>query len=124
MGSKRGVVAFTPVAGASSSSRPASSPDGGDTSPATLTVSPGQPLPTRQASTAVPSSAYPTLRLGSKGPSVVWLQQHLGITADGDFGHGTQASVIAYQQHHGLTPDGVVGPMTWNVLRGGDSQAA
>jgi len=54
-----------------------------------------------------------TVRIGSKGLDVIYLQQKLGITSDGSFGPITQKSVEAFQASHGLIADGVVGPLTW-----------
>lgn len=51
-------------------------------------------------------------KLGSKGDVVKQIQQKLGITADGNFGPGTEKSVKEWQTKNGLTPDGVVGPST------------
>lgn len=34
-----------------------------------------------------------TLKLGSKGDSVKWLQKALNLTADGIFGKGTETAV-------------------------------
>ncbi len=65
------------------------------------------------------SPGLPTLRLthpNTKGPSVIYLQQKLGIGADGVFGTGTDRAVRAFQQQHGLKVDGVVGPATWAAL--------
>jgi peptidoglycan hydrolase-like protein with peptidoglycan-binding domain len=61
----------------------------------------------------------PTLAKGATSAAVVTLQQDLGITADGDFGPGTQAAVEAFQLNKGITSDGVVGRSTWNLLDGG-----
>jgi peptidoglycan hydrolase-like protein with peptidoglycan-binding domain len=66
--------------------------------------------------------ALPTLRRGAgirpqaPNPDVRVLQQRLGITADGQFGEGTQKAVINFQQRRGLGVDGVVGPETWAAL--------
>lgn len=49
-------------------------------------------------------------KIGSKGDVVKQIQQKLGITADGNFGPGTEKSVKEWQTKNGLTPDGVVGP--------------
>lgn len=76
------------------------------------------------ASPAIPthipaSPGLPMLRLthpNTKGPSVVYLQQKLGIGADGVFGSGTDRAVRAFQQAHGLKVDGIVGPATWAAL--------
>jgi peptidoglycan hydrolase-like protein with peptidoglycan-binding domain len=68
---------------------------------------------------AAPPTGLPTLRLthpNTKGPSVVYLQQKLGIGADGVFGSGTDRAVRAFQTAHGLTSDGIVGPATWAAL--------
>ena len=72
---------------------------------------------------ATPEPARPTLRKGSRGPSVVELQERLNdrgadppLNADGIFGKLTKAAVISYQSQNGLDPDGVVGPLTWASL--------
>ncbi|WP_164018707.1 peptidoglycan-binding protein [Pyxidicoccus trucidator] len=68
------------------------------------------------------SLAPPTLRSGSKGASVVTLQNKLKAAgfnpgaADGAFGPKTEAAVKAFQRARGLTSDGVVGPKTWSAL--------
>jgi len=58
------------------------------------------------------------LRKGSKGPEVVKMQQALGITADGDFGLGTQIAVKNFQKKNGLTADGIAGPNTLTKILG------
>jgi len=58
----------------------------------------------------------PTVRLGSKGENVRYLQTLLGLKTDGDFGPLTEAAVKAFQKAHGLVPDGVVGRHTWDTL--------
>jgi peptidoglycan hydrolase-like protein with peptidoglycan-binding domain len=72
--------------------------------------------------------ATPTLGPGSRGPAVVALQQQLNaagaaVGTDGVFGARTRAAVVAFQQGAGLTADGVVGPKTWQSLRGGGKKA-
>lgn len=69
--------------------------------------------------------ARPVLRLGSRGPAVVDLQNRLNqsgasLLPDGQFGGKTRAAVMGFQRERGLTPDGVVGAMTWAALDGGD----
>jgi hypothetical protein len=70
-----------------------------------------------------PEPARPTLRKGSRGPSVVELQERLNtrgadppLNTDGIFGKLTKAAVVSYQSQNGLDPDGVVGPLTWGSL--------
>jgi peptidoglycan hydrolase-like protein with peptidoglycan-binding domain len=63
-----------------------------------------------------PSHNQPTIQQGATGPAVVLLQQHLGISADGQFGPQTRAAVIAFQTSHHLSADGIVGPQTWGAM--------
>ncbi len=56
------------------------------------------------------------LKIGSKGSDVRLLQEKLGLTADGDFGPGTEAKVKAWQAANGLTADGIVGDVTWSKM--------
>ncbi len=75
-------------------------------------------------------STSSTLRIGSRGSEVVWLQQSLikedvgskaealkKSGADGSFGPITLAAVIEYQKDNNLTADGVVGPRTRAELK-------
>jgi len=64
------------------------------------------------------------LKNGSKGDDVKKLQEKLGLTADGDFGPGTEAKVKAWQTANGLTADGIVGDGTWGKLFGSAAPAA
>lgn len=71
-----------------------------------------------------PTHAQPILREGQRGPAVVLLQDLLFrqgvLTAqpDGLFGKETWRAVRLFQARHGLTVDGIVGPSTWQKLRG------
>jgi hypothetical protein len=61
------------------------------------------------------------LRVGSKGATVVALQEQLNrhgatLKADGDFGLATRRAVIAFQESAGLVADGIVGTRTWDAL--------
>jgi murein DD-endopeptidase MepM/ murein hydrolase activator NlpD len=67
------------------------------------------------APAAVPASK-PTVKKGSKGKAVAYLQSKLGITADGAFGPITDRSVRAFQASKGLVVDGIVGPKTWAAI--------
>ena len=59
----------------------------------------------------------PTLRLGSAGSDVKYLQRMLGnLEVDGDFGPATKARVIAFQKRAGLDQTGVVDHPTWVSL--------
>lgn len=62
---------------------------------------------------AVPPGPRPTIRVGSSGEAVKEWQRVIGVTADGKFGSGTEASTKAWQRARGLTADGVVGANTW-----------
>lgn len=70
------------------------------------------------------SLARPTLRRGSRGSSVIELQQRLitlGFTpgtVDGIFGSHTDSAVRAFQRSRRITVDGIVGPQTWSHLYG------
>lgn len=47
-----------------------------------------------------------------------FLQEQLGITADGKFGVNTKTAVINYQKKNKLTADGIVGLNTWKKILG------
>jgi peptidoglycan hydrolase-like protein with peptidoglycan-binding domain len=53
------------------------------------------------------------LKRGLSGEPVKILQAKLGVTADGQFGPGTEAALKTYQQQHGLKVDGIAGPDTF-----------
>jgi putative chitinase len=59
----------------------------------------------------------PVLRFGARGADVTFLQQHLGITADGDFGARTFDAVVKFQTQKQLMADGIVGLATWAALQ-------
>jgi putative chitinase len=58
------------------------------------------------------------IKKGSKGPTVVALQEALSIGADGSFGGGTEKALKAWQEANGLTADGIAGPKTLEKLLG------
>jgi len=70
------------------------------------------------APAASPIASGGTLRRGSKGDDVKKMQAKLGLTADGDFGPGTEAALKKWQAANGLTADGVAGPKTLAKLLG------
>lgn len=64
---------------------------------------------------------HPTLKLGSRGDQVVWLQQHLialghSMQPTGIFNRVTHRAVRRFQKNRGLKVDGVVGTQTWNRI--------
>ncbi len=67
-------------------------------------------------------SRYPTLRRGSRGGYVTFMQQILTSllyplgTVDGRFGGATANAVREFQTENGLTADGIVGANTWSAL--------
>lgn len=67
------------------------------------------------------SRSLPTLRLGSKGNDVKYLQDLLNyhgytVNVDGIFGAKTEAAVKQFQKSRKLKVDGIVGQKTWNEL--------
>jgi peptidoglycan hydrolase-like protein with peptidoglycan-binding domain len=64
----------------------------------------------------VPNLDFDIVRLGSKGPWVVKLQEALKIEADGTFGPKTEATLKAFQETNGLEPDGIAGRNTYRAL--------
>jgi putative chitinase len=74
-------------------------------------------IPLRAANTDSASSGGP-LRRGSKGEEVKKMQAALGVTADGDFGPGTEAALKKWQAANGLAADGVAGSQTLAKLFG------
>ncbi len=56
------------------------------------------------------------LKRGLKGAPVKRLQEKLGVTADGDFGPGTEKALRDYQAANGLAVDGIAGPDTFTAM--------
>jgi peptidoglycan hydrolase-like protein with peptidoglycan-binding domain len=68
-----------------------------------------------------PPVSHPVLKKGAKGSEVTQLQNLLQdagmeVSADGQFGSGTQLAVESYQYSRGLKVDGVAGASVWNAL--------
>lgn len=70
-----------------------------------------------------------TLREGSSGEDVKWLQEALngaieaGLPVDGKYGAATAAAVKEFQTRAGLAADGIAGEKTVAALRGGQEPA-
>ena len=76
-------------------------------------VAPAAPAaPAKLAKPALKGS----LKNGSKGEQVKYLQQQLGLPIDGNFDGKTHAAVVAFQKKKKLAADGIVGPMTWKAI--------
>jgi putative chitinase len=58
------------------------------------------------------------IRRGSRGDTVAAVQAKLGLTADGDFGPGTEQALKNWQAANGLVADGIAGPATLARLLG------
>ena len=56
------------------------------------------------------------LKKGLKGAPVKRLQAKLGVTADGDFGPGTEKALKEFQKSKGLAVDGIAGPDTFTAI--------
>ena len=76
---------------------------------------------------ARPPALWPTLaagsggKVGSRGDTVVWAQEHLvgagyPVTVDGQFGAGSANAVRAFQTASGLPATGKVDAATWPAL--------
>ena len=73
------------------------------------------------AAPAALARTYPTLRFGTRGDAVVWLQARLRgwgvpVPRTGFYRQQTRAAVRAFQRARGLEPDGAAGPLTWALL--------
>ena len=69
------------------------------------------------------ASAAEPIRFGDEGAEVKSLQEQLikegyTVSADGDFGSGTEVAVKEFQRARGLDADGIVGQMTHKALMG------
>lgn len=56
------------------------------------------------------------LSLGSRGQSVMWIQEKLGLTPTGFFGDETDKAVREFQHNQHILQDGIVGEQTWEKL--------
>jgi cell wall-associated NlpC family hydrolase len=66
---------------------------------------------------AAAAAKRPLLKLGTRGPAVVYVQGKLGVTPrSGYFGTRTEAAVRRLQATKGLRATGTVTPATWKLL--------
>jgi murein DD-endopeptidase MepM/ murein hydrolase activator NlpD len=56
-------------------------------------------------------------KVGSRGDDVKYIQQYLGMKADGIFGPQTDKAVKAFQKAQKLEVDGIVGPVTYGRMK-------
>ncbi|WP_433373056.1 L,D-transpeptidase family protein [Actinoplanes sp. CA-142083] len=110
-------------------------PDTGAQAPSVLPSVSTEPSPSpsvTESPTPAPTTPSPTatakpqkLKIGSKGPQVLALQQRLtdlgywNGKADSKFGGTTQQAVLAIQKAAGIGRDGTVGPKTQKALDDG-----
>ncbi|WP_164545056.1 peptidoglycan-binding protein [Antribacter gilvus] len=110
-----------PVGGTSGGYTPAPAPYTPAPAPAPAPA-PYTPAPApAPAPVTVTTAPRPTVRRGSSGEHVRYLQHRLSqqgysVSADGSFGPGTESAVRSFQRSFGLFADGVVGPRTWELL--------
>jgi peptidoglycan hydrolase-like protein with peptidoglycan-binding domain len=78
------------------------------------------PVKTSKPTTAVPAAKkeFKPFKVGAKGSSVKKVQEALGLTADGEFGPGTDKAVKAFQKKSGLTVTGIVDATTYKKILG------
>ncbi|RVT96265.1 hypothetical protein EOD42_14225 [Rhodovarius crocodyli] len=83
----------------------------------TPTIAPAAPQPDPVPIVAPPSEAgIRTVRMGSSGTDVAWLQTALGEKPDGIFGFRTRDALLEWQVEQKLVADGIAGPATWRAL--------
>ena len=56
------------------------------------------------------------LKRGMEGAAVRYVQDHIGVDSDGDFGPATEAAVKQFQKAKGLKVDGEVGKETMAAI--------
>ena len=81
-----------------------------------LGAAPSAPVTPAPVSAPVKPVLSGSLRIGSTGEVVKYVQSVLGIKADGQFGPITDRTVRAFQSANGLKVDGIVGPITYGRL--------
>jgi lysozyme family protein len=75
-------------------------------------------LPGKQTAVFIPNPMPPPSGLHGEQHGIAWMQQKLGVPADGNFGRHTRRALIAFQKQHGLKADGLYGPKTEAAMEG------
>jgi peptidoglycan hydrolase-like protein with peptidoglycan-binding domain len=107
------------------STEPSSAPSASETPSATPSSSASPSASASPTPTPTATAKPQKLKVGSKGPAVLALQQRLtelgywNGKADGKFGGTTQQAVFALQKAAGIGRDGSVGPKTQKALDAG-----
>jgi len=70
------------------------------------------------------ASSYGYIKQGATGDTVKWIQEQLGINADGVFGSQTKQAVRDFQKANGIQVDGIVGNETMEYLLGKSKNSA
>lgn len=91
---------------------PQATPESAPTQPAPNHTKPISKKPIKAGPSTKPALRG-TLRVGSRGAAVSYLQGVLKLKADGIFGPMTEKAVKDFQAKNELTADGLVGPKTW-----------
>jgi hypothetical protein len=76
------------------------------------------PVKASKPATTAAKKEFKPFKVGAKGSSVKKVQEALGLTADGDFGSGTDKAVKAFQKKSGLPVTGVVDVTTYKKILG------
>lgn len=58
----------------------------------------------------------PTIKEGSTGEDVKYLQNKLTVPLTGEFDRLTKYAVLVFQLRHKIVDDGIVGPQTWKLI--------
>jgi len=80
--------------------------------------------PVKSAVVTTPSAPiakkeFKPFKIGAKGSSVKIVQEALGLTADGEFGPGTEKAVKAFQKLKSFKVTGIVDAQTYKAIKAG-----
>jgi hypothetical protein len=77
-----------------------------------------QPAPVHEPVKKTKPVAFESVKRGSKGKAVVFVQGKLKLKKDGQFGPITEAAVKRFQKANAKPESGIVDLETWNLLKG------